>query len=245
MENKENKHRMRSPATFAYTVNCVGFNLEDQENPKFWWVDYQASPNIVEKRIPAGKFQTQDLIKAIEFFLDKTRNQDLEYFCIEALKLDEIYKREKANVTDYVRLNQSFTKLASNLMLAFIACNKSISEDVFYQLIYDTQLNSIRRELAEEIDSTRSNTLYLSSVGKTNDHYQICFTSVDIDAPDFYAGSGDSKILQSELVSIDQEILPRIFPKHLNMFQGAIRTVCEQNLHPNAHILKKYNKASD
>jgi len=54
-----------NPITLNYAVTCTAFNLDYK--PKILLVDYQEyQESNVERRLPGGKFQAQDLVSAIE-----------------------------------------------------------------------------------------------------------------------------------------------------------------------------------
>src|SRR5665648_525915 len=98
-----------NPITLNYAVTCTAFNLD--KKPKILLVDYQEYQDFnVERRLPGGKFQAQDLVLAIELFLSKIdyRNQSLEYFCNDVLSLNKEFLASFEKVPDHSRQNLLF-----------------------------------------------------------------------------------------------------------------------------------------
>jgi hypothetical protein len=242
MKDEKPKNELVIPITFNYAASCVVFDLNLSEVPKTFIVDYQASASNIQKRVPAGKFQATDLIKAVEDFLGTHgRNSSLEYYCFNVSTLNDAFIKDTDGIIDYAVLNMLFDEFTEKLLVELQKCK--LKEDDFMEILLQTYINTVRHELKEEICATKIGRIYLSSVQKTGAHYKVGFVSAEVEAPDFYTGSPDRKILSSKSVDVDERTQFILFNGHANLFQEAINIAIEEKIHRNVKILKEYHTA--
>lgn len=236
----------QNPNTFNYAVNCVSFDL--RETPRVWLVDYKFSKFEIQKRIPGGKFIGEDLLKAIDnmvqgFTSSGHRDHSLEYLYMEIDVLNRQYVSDSNGITDFATANPIFNEFTANLFKKVQDTFKNKSEDLFLRLIEETQINSVKRELKEEIDATRVGIVSLLSVSEVACHFKLNFVSMDIDAPSSFIGSPDPKIIRSYSEEISECTGASLYNGHSNNFEKGLRFVIESNP-KKFNFLKKNIKAS-
>ncbi len=240
--DKRKKEAVEAPLTLNYAVAGVAFNFTLK--PACYIVDYQAGANSVQKRLPGGRFQHNDVIKAVESFLMKigVRNNSLEFFCSKADDIGRRFQSSIAGVENYAELNPLFDKMANDILLELQKCK--ISEDEFRQIIEDSQYNTVRSEFKDEIDASRTGDLRLISVSTSGVHSKLGFVCTDIEAPVIFTGSADKKVVSSRLVTIDEQVARNFFNGHSGIFQKAINELEHLGFTKEYDSLKKYVKAS-
>lgn len=246
MKNDEEDHvfgLIEDPNTLNYAISCVAF--EFKEIAKCLLVNYQAKPGAeVQERLPAGRFQAQDLIFAVEDILEQNgRNQSLEFFCLTVDGLNRKYLSVTEDVSDFGDLNYFFNNFTEKLLIELQRCN--LSEVEYREILKKTHLNTVLRELKEETNAQNIGNLYLSSVSsKEGVHYKLGYVSIDVDASDPYVGSADKKILKAYWSPVDEQLQKRLFKGHTNNFQEGVREAIKLNLHPKIKSLEKFLTAS-
>ncbi len=227
------------PITLNYAVTVTAFELTEG-NPKIFLVDYQSSKTATQVRLPAGRFQAKNLTDAIEKFLaENGRNPDLEFFCHNVSIWDDEHTQSTLDVTDFAELNEQFNKFTARLLKGLQKCK--LSEKDHRKIIFDTHVNTAIHELKEEISAENIGKIFLASV-LSNDgiHYKIGFASTEINAPKFYSGSPDRKIVKSYLKEVSNRTQSSLFNGHSKQFQEGIRELNDQNAHPNVKKLLPY-----
>ena len=231
-----------APTTFNYAVSCTAFDLSESGVPKVYIVDYLVSETLVQKRLPGGRFQACDLLKSIaDFILVNPNNREIAYTAMEVSRLEEKYNCDISGLTDYGEINVFFHKYTYDLLLLLQRC-KSLTENDFAKILEQTILNTVRRELKEELNASHVGELHLSSIAKSGGHHKLGFTSVQVEAPTPYIGSPDVKILKSYLEPIDFDTQKSLFNGHSNNLSEGFRHVIQNKLHPNALDLKRFWK---
>jgi hypothetical protein len=233
-----------NPITLNYAVTCTAFNLDDK--PKILLVDYQEyQESNVERRLPGGKFQAQDLVSAIETFISGIdyRNQSLEYFCNDVLTLNKEFLASFEKAPDHSRQNLLFNNFTENLLKKLQKC--ALSEIEFIKILIQTHDNTVLRELGEESGVQKVGIIHISSSSLNYGvHYKLGFVSTEVQAPCSYKGSPDLKIKKSDWYDVDDNISEILYLKHRMNFQEGIRQAIEFNIHPNVGFLKKFLTAS-
>lgn len=231
MKNQEEKVLVVNPVTFNYAVKCSPFDLRG-DHPKIWLVDYQAQ--VVQKRLPGGTFQPQDLIKALDLLINETKDMGLMY----------LYADVDAFCKPYAEMdlpNEIFNEFTARLLSKVQSAK--ISEELFRRILKETHMNTVRKELKEEIFSERSGELFLTScLLSSGGHYKLGYTCMDIDAPVKSSGSPDKKILRSYQVEVDGLTAGLLFNGHSNDFQKGLECVASKN--PKFEYLRRYITAS-
>ncbi len=232
---------IEEPITLNYAVTCAAFKLEP--DPKIYLVEYQASQTEVQKRLPAGRFQAEDLLKSLGFILEtKGRDTNLEYLYMDITTMNDKYLRQSSNVEELSLMNELFNKFTNDLLQRTQTAYKKLSDVEFHTLIRETHLNTARRELKEEIGATSVGKLFFSSLRSSGPHYKIGFTSTEVEAPVAYTGSPDPKIVRSYEKVIDEHTMRSLFNGHSNNFQEGIKCLIEKKA--GLDKLKKYLPAS-
>lgn len=241
--NTTYKGPLIDPITFNYAIICSAFDLSEARSPKVYIVDYKVSKFSIQRKLPAGRFQAQDLVLAISKYIaaSVSRNQDIEYTSMDALALEAKFLRDTSGLTDYNEINPIFDKYTDDMLKLLQRC-KSLTEYDFARIVNQTVLNTVRRELKEEIDASYVGELFLSSTSKSGNHFKLSFTTVDIVAPSIYEGSADEKIKKSYLEIIDSET-QSLLNGHANTFSAGIRVVINNDLHENVSDLMQFWKA--
>lgn len=235
----EDKKSISHPITLNYAVICTVFDLSD--DPKFLLVDYKERNDCeIQQKLPAGRFQAQDLMTTIESFLQKNgRNQSLEFFCMTVDDLNGKYLSSIESAQNISEQNFFFNNFTEKLLVGLQGCR--LSEVEFEEILMQTHLNTARHELKEETKSTRIGDLYISSVSsKDGLHYKIGFVSADVDAPNFYVGSPDRKILKSYWSLVNENNIRTLFNGHKINFQEGIREAIKLKLHPKVERLESF-----
>lgn len=240
---------MENPITLNYAVTCTAFNLD--EKPKILLVDYLEYPDSdIQKRLPGGKFQTQDLISSVESFLGElsfsgnVRNQSLEFLCGEVYNLNKEYLSLIETIKDHSKQNWFFNDLTEKLLVKLQRCN--LSETEFTRILVNAHLNTVHHELKEEADARKIGDINISSSSLNYGvHHKIGFVSSCVEAPSCYKGSPDPKILKSDWYDIDENTSNLLFNGHKINFQEGIREAIKLNIHPNVGILKKFLTAAN
>lgn len=234
MSNIIAKDPIKEPRTFNYGVKCSPFDLTGPV-PKVWLVDYQAM--IVQRRLPGGTFQASDLFKALDSIIAEPKyNKDMAliYLYAELQSFCRPYG-------DTELPNEIFNEFTAKLLEKVQAAK--ISEELFDEIIKQTHLNTVRKELKEEIFAGRIGEIFLTShLQCGGGHHKIGYTCMDLDAPIKSSGSPDEKILRSYQVEIDGLTAGLLFNGHSNDFQRGLDCVVQHN--PKLDYLKKYITAS-
>lgn len=237
---KHNEGLLREdPITLNYAVTITAFELTEG-NPKIFLVDYQNSKLSTQVRLPAGRFQTKNLVDAVESFLEKNgRNMELEFFCHQISIIDNDHTQSTIDMTDFAELNEQFNKFTLKLLKGLQNCR--LSENEFKEILFETHVNTAKHELEEEIAADSIGRLFLSSVvSNDGSHYKIGFTSAEVKAPRSYVGSPDRKIRKSYLADVSERTQSILFNGHAKQFQEGVRELCDQNAHPNVKKLIPY-----
>lgn len=240
---------MENPITFNYAVTCTVFNLD--EKPKILLVDYLEYPerDVAQRRLPGGKFQTQDLLSSIESFITELsnrghRNQGLEFLCGDFYTLNKEYLSQIETVQDHAKQNLLFNELTEKLRIKLQKC--TLSDIEFKKILIGTQLGTVIHELREETNAQKFGEIYLSSVSHNDKgHYKLGFVSTCIEAPSSYKGSPDPKILKSGWYDVDENTSEMLFHNHKMNFQEGIRQAIKLNIHPNIGVLKRFLTAAN
>lgn len=248
METKEIKLLIDNPITLNYAI--TGAVIRFVKQPEILLLDYQEKPEFeVQKRLPAGRFQVNDLTDAIEWFLmERGRNSALEFVFGEIYNLSQRYSPLLASAKNHAEHNNLFNDFTAKLLGLLQACK--LTEEDFKTLLARTQLNTFIHELREETDADVSNlsssNVFLSSskVGMGG-HYKIGYVSTVVDAPDVYEGSPDPKVLKSYWSTIKENTLNSLFEGHKSKFQEGVAQVMRLSLHPNSFLLKKFASAAE
>ncbi len=238
---------IKIPITLNYSVTCTVIYLNSKV-PQISVVDYKASNDGEKKQLPGGKFQAEDLIKSVETFLSKSgkRNASLEHLPFLIKPFAEEYNKRIFEETNYVIQNEAFDRLTEKILSEFQKCATALSEKDFLDILKQTQENTVRHELREEIGASHIGELVLSSVSTSSfgakelPHYKIGFTAIDVIAPDEFIGSPDSKIEKSYKVDIDEDIIHFIDEIHSGNLQRGILKAIEVFKHPALLNLKRY-----
>ena len=252
MADKEIVELVENPTTFNYAISCAAFEFNLKNKPRVLLVDYQKNAGReVQKRLPAGRFQIQDLILAVDMHLKNLlenengrRIQSLEFFWDDA---DTLYKRYKP-LADTAKnddeVNTLFNDFTANLLIKFQSCKIDAPE--FKAILKQTHLNTVIRELREETDAKEVGKIYLSSCSyNEKGHYKIGFTSTEVKAPEFHEGSSDEKVLKSYWEDIDENTSKTIFGGHYSKFQAGMGQIIRLGLHPNSLELSKFFLANN
>lgn len=247
MQDKEIVELVDNPTTFNYAISCAAFEFNLKNKPRILLVDYQKNAgHDVQKRLPAGRFQIQDLITAVESFINDLymkengrRNLSLEFFLNEA---DTLYKRYlplAVAAKNDNELNSAFNDFTEKLLIKFQGCQIDMPE--FKAILKQTHLNTVIHELREETDAKEIGKIYLSSCScNLNGHYKIGFTSTEVKAPESHTGSSDEKILKSYWEEIDENTSKIIFGGHYSKFQAGMGQIIRLGIHPNSLELSKF-----
>lgn len=248
METKEIKLLIDNPITLNYAI--TGAIIRFVKQPEILLLDYQEKPGFeVQKRLPAGRFQINDLNDAIEWFLIvRGRNFALEFVYGEVYNLSQRYSPLLMTAKNHAEHNNLFNDFTAKLLYLLQTCK--LTEEDFKTLLGRTQMNTLIHELREETDADvfnlSSTNVYLSSskVG-IGGHYKIGYVSTVVDAPDIYEGSPDPKVLKSYWDTIDVNTLNGLFEGHKSKFQEGVAQIMRLNLHPNSSLLKKFASAAE
>lgn len=226
------------PTTFNYATTCAAFNLMKTGDPKVFIIDYKIYE--LQKRLPGGRFRCVDVINAVTEFLsqkDPNSYRKLQFFLIEAHNLNAEYEKLTLRV-EQARENEEFNIFTEKLLKKFQATD--ISEEEFGLILRNTHFHSAKRELREEIKATRVGKVYLTSVSNGGVHYKMGFVTVDVEAPPFYEGSADPKVLRSYETTVNEFTQQSLFNGHASRFGEAIRVIIQKRLHSNANDLKPF-----
>lgn len=239
MEVKETLGLIGNPITLNYAVICTIFNLDHE--PKVLVVDYKEKSDCeVQQKLPAGRFQAEDLMSAIELFLhEHGRNKSLEFFCMTVDNLNKKYLSDIASAKDLHEQNFYFNNFTEKLLVGLQNCH--LSEAEFHEILTQTHLNTVIHELKEETQAKQIGNIYISSISsKDGVHYKIGFVSADVSAPLSYVGSPDRKILKSYWSLADENIVRNLFHGHQVNFQEGIREAIKLDLHPKVKMLETF-----
>jgi hypothetical protein len=245
MDEKKISLLVDHPFSFNYAVTCTAFDLNGDQ-PKLLVVDYQGNPEVpIQKRLPGGRFQVKDLTDAIDWFLSEFgRRPGLEFVGGEIENQKLRYSPMLLGARTNGEHNRIFNEFTAKLLDMFQSKKCQLPEKEIKILFQRTQINTIRHELMEETDASEIGDVYLSSAPQMYDHYKISFSSTEVVAPALYKWSADPKVLKSSWEIIDENTHDSLFLNHRTKFLEGVAQTVRFNLHPNAHLLSKFNLAS-
>lgn len=241
--------RLENRNTLNLAINCLVLNLEDK--PKILLVDYQEFDDCeTEKRLPGGKFQARDLIISIETYLSKILEESgqripaLEQFCYKVFVENQKFESFYGKIEKHSEQNGLSNKFTGELWKGLQDSTVGLHESVFEDLVLETQLNAVRRELKEESQAGEIGEIHFTSSSRFGPHFKLGFVSTQVKAPCLYTGSGDRKIKKSDWYDLDENIEALLAERHWVNFQEGINKAIELKIHPNVDVLNKFLVAS-
>lgn len=232
--------------SFNYASSAPCFRFLENKKPEVLIVNYINEENKIEKRFPSGTVQFIDPYKTMEWYIElknitDSRNPIL-WFPMFIMDLESKFNSEVVLCKTRHEKNILFGSYLSKINNKLFSFN--LNKEDLLLIFQKSRLITLQREIHEETDASKFGKFVEASFSLVGDHERCCYTSVEVDAPDYFTGSGDSDI-QSSYWELVENVENKISKKHLNYFLASVHKAIEEKMDKRINELRPYDRATN